>query len=303
MRRFKSRFVSSILMTIVIIILGLIFVKIRYDDLESDEKSNKFYQSALLIDVSTGEEIYTENSEKIISPASLTKLITAYVVFDLLEKGDLDLHKRESVPKAAWASQQPPRSSVMNLGPDQLVSIDELLQGLLVVSGNDAAIALALRVSGSIDKFVDRMNRTVSELGFHQMKFVDPAGIKAANKIEVREFSRFLVHYLERWPEALPRYHSLPSLLYPRRKNLLPGAEARGMVVYNTNRLVSTYSGCDGLKTGYLSSAGYHLVVTAKRGKRRLLALVLGVRASNAAQAIKLREEKAQELLDMGFNT
>lgn len=303
MQRTKSRLFIILLLSMIILISGLQFFKQEKNDSPTDIKSKKFYQSVLLIDVNTKEEIYSENSEKTISPASLTKLLTAYIVFEALEKGELELEKREPVPKAAWASQQPKGSSVMNLGSEQLVSVDELLQGLLVASGNDAAIALALRVSGSIEQFVKRMNLTVKEMGYQKMRFVDPAGIKAANQIEAQEFSRFLLHYLERWPESLSKYHSLPSIFYPRRKNLRPEAQPCGMIVYNTNHLVASYSGCDGLKTGHISEAGYHLVVTAQRGDRRLLAIVLGVRAQTSAQAIRLREEKARELLDMGFDT
>ncbi|MCG8638081.1 MAG: serine hydrolase, partial [Desulfobacterales bacterium] len=142
------------------------------DSISNDINTNKDYDSAILIDVNTEIELYSYNPEKNLAPASLTKLITAYIVFEALEKGDIELSTRLPIPRAAWSRNQPSGSSLMHLGPNQKASIDELLRGLLVVSGNDAAVALAIRTSGSVDRFVNQMNETVTRLGFKKMKFV-----------------------------------------------------------------------------------------------------------------------------------
>ena len=257
--------------------------------------------SAILVDVDTVEELYTYHPERSLPPASLAKLVTAYVVLEAVEDGEIDLHGRQPIPEAAWAKNQPPNSSLMFLGPDQEVSIDELLLGLIVASGNDAAIALALRVTGSVNTFVTRMNQTVDQLGYDDLHFADPAGLSSENRITARQFTSFLINYMKRWPWVLERYHNVPRIIYPREENLKPGMKPQGVILYSQNNLLSRYSGTDGLKTGHLEVAGYHIAATAKRGNTRLLALVLGVDAPNSQRGTHLREEEAMRLLDYGF--
>ena len=268
----------------------------------SELLANTSGESTILVDVSTGKILRADKPDVTLAPASLTKLVTAYVVFEALARGEVDLYTRKNVPADAWASRQPTGSSVMFLGPDQKANIDELLRGLIVASGNDAAIALAYRVSGSVDGFVKRMNSTVQKLGFTKLHFVDPAGISPRNTATPRQFAQFLVQYIKKWPNALKNYHSIPTIIYPKRENLPVNAKPQGIVQYNRNSLITSYYGCDGLKTGHISSAGYHIAVTAKRNNYRLLALVMGVQAPDTTTGSRLREEKAIKLLNFGFS-
>ncbi len=246
--------------------------------------------SAILIDVDTGQELYTYLPELPWVPASLTKLVTAYVVLDAAAHGEVDLDAPLPVPEEAWAENQPADSSLMYLGSDQEISTRELLRGLLIVSGNDAAVALAVRVSGSVDAFVQRMNDTVRQMGFTNMHFVDPAGYSDENQITAREYAYFALHYMQQWPDALAQYNGQPSMVVPD-----------GSTLENKNDLVRDYPGCDGLKTGYLDISGYNLAATAQQGGRRMLVVLLGIQPPDGVAGSQLREEMGTQMLDWGF--
>lgn len=153
--------------------------------------------SAIVIDASNGCVLYEKNADALIPPASMTKLVVMYVVFEELQSGRISLDDIVPLQKEAWAINAPPNSSLMFLGEGQKVSLDELLTGLAVVSGNDAAVAAAQYISGSMEKFIERMNLCVRSLGLRQTRFVESSGYSELNMTTPREFASFCKIYLK----------------------------------------------------------------------------------------------------------
>lgn len=258
-------------------------------------------QSAILIDYHTGSVLYEKRADTIIPPASLTKIMTIHLVLELAREGAVSLEEDFRVPEAAWARNQPPRSSLMFLGPGQHVDLRQLLVGLAVASGNDAAVAVALRLAGSVPDFVDMMNSEARRLGYEVMRFHDPAGLSPRNVITAREYADFIRHHLRRWPDTLDEVYSRREIIYPTADNFDARRIGGAVRQENRNNLLFDYEGVDGLKTGYIHASGYNLAVTARRGDMRLIAVVLGVRAPDVEQGSLRRARDAAMLLDYGF--
>ncbi len=168
----------------------------------------------------------------------------------------------------------------MNLGQGQIVTVEELMKGVAIASGNDAAAALAEYVAGSSEAFVRRMNEEARFMGYSVMHFADPAGLSTENRVTAREFADFCRRYIELHPEALAELHSLREFDYPLPQNV-PGGRLSGQATrkqYNGNYLVWDGIGVDGLKTGHLDNANFTAAITARRGDTRLIAVLLGVR-------------------------
>lgn len=258
-------------------------------------------QSAILIDYDTGAVLYEKRADTILPPASLTKIMTIHLVLELARDGAVSLEEDFAVPAAAWARNQPPRSSLMFLGPGQHVNLRQLIVGLAVASGNDAAVAVALRLAGSVPAFVEMMNSEARRLGYEVMRFSDPAGLSPRNAITAREYADFIRHHLQRWPEVLDEIYSKREIIYPTADNFNAAMIGGSVRQENRNNLLFDYDGVDGLKTGYIHASGYNLAVTARRGDRRLIAVVLGVRAPDVEEGSLRRARDASMLLDYGF--
>jgi len=179
--------------------------------------------------------------------------------------------------------------SQMFLEVGDQVKIEDLLFGIATVSGNDACVAIDEALAGTEDLFVQWMNDKARSLGLN-LHFVDVHGLSDANQITALDFALLVSHYLHDHPQAL-RYHSQRSFSYK------PRSSANPIVQSNRNGLLKSYEGADGLKTGYLSKAGYNLVATAERDGRRLIAVVLG------ADSETRREQEATKILDYGFRS
>jgi D-alanyl-D-alanine carboxypeptidase (penicillin-binding protein 5/6) len=165
----------------------------------------------------------------------------------------------------------------MYLRPGMKVSVLDLMRGAAVVSGNDAAFALARRISGSNEAFVSLMNSSVRSMGFHKMFFVEPSGLSEMNYVTAREFVQFCRLYIELHPESLAELHSLPYIEFPRIEHATADYTPEGRIIqYNRNTLVRLYEGCDGLKTGFIIESGYNLAATARRGDTRFVLVTLG---------------------------
>lgn len=244
----------------------------------------------LLFDAESGQILMSRDPDRVIPPASLTKLVTMAVIRSCLDEGGISLDDKVHVRPEGWAVNAPPRSSLMFLGPEQDPTWKEILLGLAVDSGNDAAVAVAMELSGSISGFARRMNDLCRNLGMVATTFVEPSGYSERNLTTPRDFCRFLDWYLRSWPENLKEYHSVPSFTYP---SAIPG---KGILQYNRNRLLKTYEGADGLKTGFIDESGYNLAFTASRGGMRLAGVVLG--APDEAG----RNREATWLMDQGFS-
>ena len=232
-----------------------------------------------VFDTLSGQPLAAAAENEPFEPASLTKLMTAYVAFDALRAGRIEVGK--SVPVSEAAVRAP--GARMFLAAGTTVTVSDLLRGLIVQSANDAAIALAEAVSGSEAAFVTAMNAHAARLGLAKTTFVNPTGQPAAGHLASARDMAVLAAALARdYPEHYPIY-AQKEFTYSR------------MTQGNRNRLLWTDPTVDGLKTGFTESAGYCLVASAKRGERRLVSVVLG------AQTEALRISETQKLLNFGF--
>lgn len=258
---------------------------------------------AVLIDVDTDTVLYSHGSGEIRPLASLTKLVTMYVILDLVERGELTLDDRVvPVPQAYWTA-MPARSSILFLGVDQHVRIETLLLGLSIASGNDAATALAYHVDGSVPPFAERMEGVFDALGMSSHSFSEPSGIESANRATASDFARFVSHYLRRFPEATQQFHDVPELVFPTSDDYGGRLNPVSITHSNRNRLLREYPAANGLKTGFTYSAGYNLAASAEREGRSIAAVILGVDAPNARTGSRLRTDDAIELFDYAFET
>jgi D-alanyl-D-alanine carboxypeptidase (penicillin-binding protein 5/6) len=233
----------------------------------------------VLVDVLSNQTLVAQNADELREPASLTKLMTAYIVFAALKDKQVLPSQMVNVSPKAWRAE----GSRMFIEPRKAVSVDELLHGMIAVSGNDAAIALAETVAGSEAAFVERMNKEAARLGMKNTRFVNATGLPAPQQASTATDLALLAGAIIRdFPEYYPLY-SIKEYRY------------NGITQPNRNRLLWTDPYVDGMKTGNTDAAGYCLVASAKRGPRRLLSVLLGA-ASDATRA-----SESQKLLNYGF--
>ena len=233
----------------------------------------------MLVDTLSGQTLLAQSADEPREPASLTKLMTAYLVFKALRDKQLTPSQMVGVSQKAWRAE----GSRMFIDPKKAVSVDELLRGEIVQSGNDAAIALAEAVAGSEEAFVARMNEEAARLGMKNTRFVNATGLPSPQQASTAaDLARIAAAVIRDFPEYYPLY----SLKEYRYNNITQP---------NRNRLLWTDPFVDGMKTGFTDAAGYCLIASAKRGPRRLLSVVLGAN-SDSARAIE-----SQKLLNYGF--
>lgn len=258
-------------------------------------------RSALLMDATTGEELFAKDADQAIPPASMAKLMTLHLAIEEVEQGRISLDDTVAVGPDAWAANFPAPSSLMFLEPGQRVTVKEIMLGLAVCSGNDAAVALAEHVAGSVDAFVLLMNAEAAALGLDHCRFADPSGLSSENTVTAREFARFCRAYVQAHPWALDELHAVRRFSYPQARNLAPGSSQAPITQENRNRLLWDYAGVDGLKTGYIRSSGYNIAITAERGGRRLIAVIMGGPGETHAQGGANLFHDGALLLDYGF--
>ena len=241
-------------------------------------------RSAILIDQASGRVLYQRNADQPFVPASLAKLMSLHIIYEKLADRSISRTDVVSLSTHAWANNQAPGSTLMNLGPGQIVTVEELMKGMAVASGNDAATALAEYVAGSTTNFVRLMNEEAKFLGYATTRFTDPAGVQEANRVTAREFADFCRRYIDQHPEALAELHSLREFEYPLAQNLVDGRRTPHVTKkqYNGNYLVWDDFGVDGLKTGHLDDENFTAAITARRGDMRLIVVLLGVQGPHA---------------------
>lgn len=259
--------------------------------------------ATLLFEPESGIILHESNKNLVIPPASLTKIMTIHVLRSIAEEKGMSLDSRIQYSPAAWAVNAPPQSSLMFLGPSQITTLRELLLGLAVSSGNDAAVAAAEIATGSVESFVEVMNAEARRLGMRDTHFVEPSGYSAENRTSAADLARFAAFYLDRWPDANRLFHSVKQFIYPDRHNIQPGHTDpyRGITQNNRNGLLWSFEGAEGIKTGFIDESGYNLVAVAERDGMKLVAVVLGVQAPNATLGSRLRDGDAEALLRFGF--
>ena len=236
-------------------------------------------KSWILLDFHTGTAIASESPDVRTDPASLTKLMTAYLVFEALGKGQLRMDQVVPVSTKAWKAE----GSRMFIEPLKPVTVNELIYGMIVQSGNDATIALAEAVGGSEEIFAGMMNREAQKLGMTNTNFVNSTGLPDPKHYSsARDMALLAAALIRDFPDNYKVY----STREYRYNNITQP---------NRNRLLWLDPHVDGVKTGHTEAAGYCLVASAKRGERRLISAVLGT-ASDSARA-----QESQKLLNYGF--
>jgi D-alanyl-D-alanine carboxypeptidase len=259
-------------------------------------------QSAVLIEVNSGSVLYSKNADVPIPPASLTKIMTLYLAYQALQSGQWQLDSPVSISARASWDQQPPRSSLMMLEQGQHATLYDLMLGLAIPSGNDAAVALAENLAGSVENFVTQMNEKAQELGLTHVHFTDPSGVEATNSITAHDYALLARQYLSEFPMSLQELHTVPQFVYPKPQNWAENGKKWSFTFPNHINLISTYEGTDGLKTGYIDESGYNLVATAQRGSMRLIAVALGIQAAGRQTGSLRREADVKTLFDYGFD-
>jgi D-alanyl-D-alanine carboxypeptidase len=236
-------------------------------------------EALLVVEADTGKVLQAENATYPWYPASVTKLMTAYVTLKAVKEGRISLDTLFTVSPVA-ASQSP---SKMGFGPGTQVTVDNALKMMLVKSANDMAVVLAEGVGGSIDGFSALMNQAAHRLGMTQTSYVNPNGLPADGQITSARDLAILARAIIR---DLPEYEyfvHIPAIRYGRK------------VTPNFNKLIGRYPGADGFKTGFICASGYNLVASATRNGRRLIAVVLGSSSGT------MRAVRAAQLLERGF--
>ena len=244
-------------------------------------------RSYLLLDVSANQVLAGRDMDAPVEPASLTQLMTQYLVFDALRAKKITLDQRLPVSERAWKV----GGSTMFIDPKMQVPVEDLIKGMIVQSGNDATIVLAEGVGGTVEHFVELMNEQAKRLGMKNTTYKNPEGLATpGHTTTARDLSILATHIIQDFPEYL-HYYSI-------RKYRYTGTPTANDT--NRNSLLFRDPTVDGLKTGHTPAAGYCLVATAKRDfpnlqGRRLVAIVLGEPTESA------RADEAQKLLNWGF--
>jgi serine-type D-Ala-D-Ala carboxypeptidase (penicillin-binding protein 5/6) len=233
----------------------------------------------LLIDFTSGRVLAEKKSDQRLEPASLTKMLTSYVIANELANGNISLNDEVRISEKAWRMQ----GSRMFVEVGKTVSVEDLLKGVIIQSGNDATVALAEHVAGSEDAFVSLMNQHAAELGMLDSNFVNSTGLPNKEHYTTpRDLAKLAVALIRDFPEDYK--------LYSQKKFVY-----NNISQYNRNRLLWRNKYVDGIKTGHTESAGYCLVASAQRDGMRLISVVLGTRSDEA------RNSESQKLLTYGF--
>jgi len=237
-------------------------------------------RSWLLADLSSGQILASEKADEQFEPASLTKLMTAYVVFGALRDKRISLEQTVTVSTRAWKA----KGSRMFIEPRKPVTVEALVQGMVVQSGNDASIALAEHVAGSEEVFVTRMNEEAVRLGLKQTKFMNASGLPNLQHLTTaQDLYRLAAALIHDFPVEYARYYSQHEYRY------------NNITQRNRNRLLWLDPSVDGVKTGHTDAAGYCLIASSQRGERRLLSVLLG--SSSEAE----RAQESLKLLNWGY--
>ncbi len=236
-------------------------------------------RSAVLMDGTTGQILFEKNPEKGFRPASLAKMMTLYLAFDAIRRGDVTFDSEVVVSKSAWKM----GGSQMFLEVGDRVKFIELIKGAAAISANDAALAIAEFLAGSEEVFVHQMNERAQSLGLKHTRFVNPHGLpRKGQETCAIDMALLGFHYVNGYPDAL-KFHTLPTITY------------RGIKQKNWNPLLNLGKGVDGLKTGYLRTSGYHILFSAKQDSQRLIGVVMG------AETAETRNDDALKLIGYGF--
>lgn len=276
-----------VLLSIVLLCVFAMTIPVAAEEKSSDNsKANlaKGADSAILLERDTGKLLFDKNAHEKLPPASMTKIMTLLLIMEQLEKGSLKLDETVRVSERAASM----GGSQIFLEAGEEMTVNDLLKGIAIASGNDASVAMAERVAGSEEEFVSLMNKKVKELKLKDTKFQNTTGLPADD------------HYSTAYDMAiiakeLLKYESITNYTSVYEDYLRKGQENEFWLV-NTNKLVRFYPGVDGLKTGFTNEAKYCLTATAEKDGMRVIAVVMG------AKTTKERNASVSEMLDYAFN-
>ena len=214
-----------------------------------------------------------KNEKEKISPASITKIMTTIVAFDLIKKGELKLDEKIRISKKAWRMSSKGYSS-MFIMPGDKVSVENLLKGIIIVSGNDACVALAQGIAGTEEEFVNMMNSMALKIGLPNTKFANSSGLFNENNFSTAEdIAKMSIYLIDKFPK-LYEYYKIKKFKWDRTG----GAP---ITQGNRNPILYKDMGGDGLKTGHLEDSGYSLAATIKKDERRILSVISGLNSKN----------------------
>ena len=271
-------------MSFLILLSLFIFIpSVAAEEVSSDLAPNS--KSAILLDASTKTILFKKNEQEKLAPASMTKVMSMLLIMEAIDNGSLSLDDDVTISENAASM----GGSQVYLQAGETYKVKELLKGIAVASGNDAVVAMAEKISGTVSDFVARMNERAEELGAVNTHFVNPHGLDAED------------HYTTAYDMALMAFELLkhPTILEYTSiyEDYLQKNDGSSIWLVNTNKLVRFYDGVDGLKTGFTATAGYCLTATAKKNNLRLISVVMGAETSDK------RSSDTTSLLNYGFNT
>ena len=243
-------------------------------------------KSAVLMDVNTGTVLYEQNAHEELPPASVTKVMTMLLALEAAERGQFSLEDTATISERAASM----GGSQMYMEPGEVHTVEELFQGASICSANDACVALAELTKGTEELFVEAMNQRAKELGMDHSHFVNTNGLPAEGHVSCAHDIALMSRELLKHPEPREWFSTWQTDIQIG----LPGKE-KPFTLTNTNKMIRSYSGANGIKTGYTQDAGYCLSASATRGDLTLIAVIMG------ADSSKIRFSEASRLLDYGF--
>ncbi|ODS49871.1 MAG: D-alanyl-D-alanine carboxypeptidase (penicillin-binding protein 5/6) [Halanaerobium sp. 4-GBenrich] len=267
---------SIIAISIISILFSLVFATpVLAFDVATD--------SAILLEVETGQVLFEKNADRKLPPASITKIMSLLITMEKLEEGSISLDDKVTISRYA----QSMGGSQIYLKANTQVELEKLLKAVTIASGNDASVAIAEYIAGTYSNFIAMMNDKAQELGMNSTNFVNSTGLPDPNHYSTARDISIMAKELSKYPQVL-EWASIwtETIQLPNRKAML----------VNTNSLINKYPSMDGLKTGHTQEAGFCLASTAKKGDTRLISIVL------QGETLTEREESTTRLLDYGFN-
>lgn len=278
----KFVLMTSIIFSILLVTTGTIYGEEKGSDSELNLAPDA--KSAILIERDTGKMLYDKNAHEKLPPASMTKVMTLLLIMEALDTGKIN--KDEIIRVSERAASMGGSQIFLEAGEE--MSVNDLLKGVAIASGNDASVALAERISGSEEAFVKKMNEKAKELGLKNTLFQNTTGLPAKNHYST-------VYDMAIMAKELLKYETITEYTSKYEDYLRKGQDNEFWLV-NTNKLVKFYPGVDGLKTGYTNEAKYCLTATAEKNDMRVIAVVMG------ADTTKERNATVSQMLDYAFN-
>ena len=266
-----------------LIICLFLFIPGVFAETKADLAPNS--KSAILMDFDTGKILYSKNDNEVLPPASMTKIMSMLLIMERLDNKTLSLTDEVTISENAASM----GGSQVFLQAGETYKVEELLKGIAIASGNDAVVAMAEKISGSVDDFVALMNEKAKSLGLTNTKFLNPHGLDTEGHVTTARDMAIIARELIKHTSIL-KFTSI-------YEDYLKKSDGSSIWLVNTNKLVRFYDGVDGLKTGFTKNAGYCLTSTAKKNNTRFITVVMGAETSDK------RSSDTVNMLNYGFNT